>query len=171
MKPTTETLPPEVAALLADTPVLTPALRERLQRAADTVERDPGFHADYLKGVFVEEIRQALIERQENQSSLARRWGRSRQYLSKVFAEDKRVNFTIETLCELAHLVGLRVQLLVTREDEESHVLRFAKPRAIHRICGHLATSTDKRLIRATREEFNQAPAFHGGNSHAYDAA
>ncbi|GEM_PF-5618939 len=171
MKPTTDSLPPDVAALLADTPEFTPALRARLQRAADAAERDPEFHANYIKGVFVEEIRHALIDRNESQSQLARRWGRSRQYLSKVFAEDKRVNFTIETLCELAHLVGRRVQLLVIREDEESQVLRFAKPRALRRICRNIGASADRRLIHAAHDEFGVIPSYGGNARTTYDAA
>lgn len=124
-------MPADIAALLADTPPLTPEVSARLEHAAAKADQDPQYHADYLKGLFVEELRQALEAKDITQSDLARRMGCSRQYLSKLFAEDKRVNFTLDTLCALAHQVGLRVHLLVLPEGEAMHVLRYDKPRSV----------------------------------------
>lgn len=121
----------DLATLLGDASSVSPELLRDLHAAAKAADADPSFHAEHLKGMFVEELRSALEERSESQSELAKRWGRSRQYLSKIFAEDRRVNFTIDTLCELAALVGRRVQILMRREEEQCAVFRYSQPRTI----------------------------------------
>ena len=113
-------LPADVAELLNRTPAITSALRERLARAAEEADRDPVFHANYLKGLVSQEILQALAERGETQSSLAERLGCTRQYLNKLLSEDRRVNFTLDTICSLAHLTGRRAHLVFVREDDDS---------------------------------------------------
>jgi transcriptional regulator with XRE-family HTH domain len=98
--------------------VLTDEDLARLKAAAAALDSDPEFQADYLKSLFVEKMLEALAERGENQTQLAQRWGKTRQYVSKLFREDKRVNFTIETMSSLAGLLGRRLELQVAPIDE-----------------------------------------------------
>lgn len=137
-------LPADLEALLANTPLLTPEVHTRLERAAAEADQDPQYHADYLKGLFVEELRQAMEAKNITQSELARRMGCSRQYLSKLFAEDKRVNFTLDTLCALAHQAGRRVHLLVLPEGEAMHVLRYDKPRSVDPILDSINAGSNR---------------------------
>lgn len=161
-------LPADVAELLNRTPAITSALRERLARAAEEADRDPVFHANYLKGLVSQEILQALAERGETQSSLAERLGCTRQYLNKLLSEDRRVNFTLDTICSLAHLTGRRAHLVFVREDEEPHVLRCAKPRAVHRLRDELGSTPDQRRIHALDSEFEIDQPL---TTHAHDSS
>lgn len=120
----TESLPPEIAALLANTPKTTPATLERLRKAGERLENDPAFQADFMKSQYVENVMQAMSEKGISQSDLARRWGKSRQYLHKLLNEDKRINFTIETMVEVAMLLDRRLEMHMLKKDEAAHVLR-----------------------------------------------
>lgn len=86
---------------------------EELKQAVSSLENDPGFQADLIKGQFVEAVLQAMEARGQTQSQVAAAWGKSRQYLSKVLNEDRRVNFTVETMTQLAHVVGRRLRVTV----------------------------------------------------------
>lgn len=119
-----ESLPPEIAALLANTPKTTPATLERLREAGERLENDPAFQADFMKSQYVENVMQAMAEKGISQSELARRWGKSRQYLHKLLNEDKRINFTIETMVELVMLLDRRLEMHILKKDEAAHVLR-----------------------------------------------
>ena len=86
---------------------------EELTQAVSSLDDDPSFQADLIKGQFVEAILQAMDARGQTQSQVAASWGKSRQYLSKVLNEDRRVNFTVETMTQLAHVVGRRLRVTV----------------------------------------------------------
>jgi transcriptional regulator with XRE-family HTH domain len=103
---------------LAGIPEVTTEDLEALRTAAKKLDQDPSFQADHLKSRFVEEILAAMEENGVNQTELANRWGKTRQYLSKLLNEDRRVNFTIETMCEVAHLLHRRVDILVMPPSE-----------------------------------------------------
>lgn len=160
-------LPADLAALLAETPPLTPEVHTRLERAAAEADQDPQYHANYLKGLFVEELRQALEAKDISQSELARRMGCSRQYLSKLFAEDKRVNFTLDTLCALAHQAGRRVHLLVLPEGEAMHVLRYDKPRSVDPIPDGIGASPNR--IYTADNGYNPEQFLSTAHPYAYD--
>lgn len=137
-QPLSADLPDDLREYLATVPPVSEQDIEALRKAGEALDRDPAFQADYLKSLFVERMLEAMEEIGESQSALARRWNRSRQYVSKLFHEDKKVNFTIETLCELAHLLNRRVAIEVLREDEVSHVMRcIPQPREIESLESH----------------------------------
>ncbi|MEI6343488.1 MAG: helix-turn-helix domain-containing protein [Verrucomicrobiota bacterium] len=117
-----EGIPAELQEYLGNVPEVSDADRESLRRAIQDLDNDPRFLADVQKGLFVEQMLGALDERGESQSDLAKRLGKSRQYLSKLLNEDKRVNFTIETMCEVAHHLGRRLEILVLRPHEVATV-------------------------------------------------
>lgn len=124
-QPNADELSEDLRSYLESVEPLTQADVARLEKAAADLNADPGFQAELVKGLFVERILQALEERGESQSALAKRWGKSRQYLCKLLNEDKRVNFTIETMCEVVHHLGRRLEILVLRPDEVANVATY----------------------------------------------
>jgi transcriptional regulator with XRE-family HTH domain len=117
-------LPDILKEYLATAPKFDAKKRKALQAAADELDRDPAFLAEFQKSLFVEKILEAMEAQGISQSDLARRWGKSRQYLSRVLDEDRRVNFTLETIFELASLVGRKIEMHVLDPNEHTHVLR-----------------------------------------------
>lgn len=117
--PLPDELPADLKAYLESVPSATPEMTERVAAANRALEDDPAFQADYLKSLFVEKMYAALDERRETKASLADRLGKTRQYIQKLFSEDKRVNFTVDTLCAVAHALGRRIHLQIYREHEQ----------------------------------------------------
>ena len=101
-----ETPEQDVDALLAKTRKMTRRDLEELGSAIQSLRDDPAHVADYLKGLFVEDIRRVLEEEGISQNSLAERIGKSRQYLNKILNQDQRVNFTIETMVQISAALG-----------------------------------------------------------------
>jgi hypothetical protein len=120
--PSNKELPETLRAYLDTIPAVTDEDLDQLRSAAAELDVDPEFQADYLKSLFVEKMLEALEKRGENQTHLAQRWGKSRQYVSKIFREDKRVNFTIETMSALAHQLGCRLELRVIPTNNAASV-------------------------------------------------
>ncbi len=83
----------------------------------------PSFKAGVIKDQFIHNILEALDEEGISQSELAKRWGKSRQYLSKMLKEDKRVNYTIDTMVEVMHHLGRRVEVHFPRANELTRVI------------------------------------------------
>ncbi len=127
-------LPEDIRAWFETTPRLTKADLEELRRAGAALDDDPAFCAELIKGRFVSEMLAAMEEKGQTQAEVARVWGKTRQYLNKLLNEDKRVNFTVETICELAHLLNRRIDVKVLRRDEVAHVMR--------------CVPTERRLVR-----------------------
>jgi transcriptional regulator with XRE-family HTH domain len=122
--PLSADLPADIREYLATVPPVSEQDLAELRKASEALDHDPAFQADFLKSLFVERMLEAMEELGETQSALALRWNCSRQYVSKLFNQDRKVNFTIETLCELAHLLKRRVAIEVLRENEVAHVMR-----------------------------------------------
>lgn len=127
--PLSPDVPDDLRAYLERVPPVTSDDLTRLKAAAESLDDDPSFQAEFLKSLFVERMLERLNECNESQSDLARRWGKTRQYVSKLFNEDERVNFTIETMCEMAHQVGLRVDIQTLRPNQMAQVITCATTR------------------------------------------
>lgn len=126
--PLPDDLPADLRAYLDSVPPATPEMAARVAAANRALEDDPGFHADFLKALFIEKMYSALEERNETKASLADRLGKSRQYIQKLFSESKRVNFTLETICEVAYALKRRVYLHICQEHEHSVVITRPRP-------------------------------------------
>ena len=111
-------LPERLKDYLEAVPPVTKEELSELEKAAEDLDKDPKWRADYMKGLFVANILEAMEQKGLSQTDVATRWGKTRQYVSKILNEDKRVNFTIETITELGHSVGIRVELHMSGEDE-----------------------------------------------------
>jgi len=124
--PLSPDIPESLRAYLETIPEVTQEDLAQLRASAASLYDDPAFCADLIKGRFVCEMLEAMEETGKTQSDVARAWGKSRQYLHKLLNEDKRVNFTVDTLCELAHLLNRRIAVMVLRENEYARVMTKA---------------------------------------------
>lgn len=80
-----------------------------LARAFENLEQDPNFVAESAKGLLIEDILRAMDERNITKSELARRMGKSRQQINVLLDEEKKNNFTIETMAQISTALGQRL--------------------------------------------------------------
>lgn len=104
------TKPESVEEILANARPVGETLRE-LREAAGTLDEDPEFIAEGLKIRFVHNILSAMRKAGISKSDLARKLGKSRQYVGRVLDEEEGENFTLETMAAFACAVGLRLDL------------------------------------------------------------
>lgn len=91
--------------------------------AVRALENDPEYIALSLKADVVTEIYHAMQEEDLTPSKLARKWGKSRQYLSKILSEDKRINFTVDTIAEIMAVLNRKVEMHFPRKGEYTMVI------------------------------------------------
>ncbi|MCX7044299.1 MAG: helix-turn-helix transcriptional regulator [Candidatus Sumerlaeota bacterium] len=84
---------------------------------------DPEFAADFPKSLFVEYIYEAMEDTGITKSELARRLGKSRQYVNKILREDKTVNFTVETMAAICCALGRKLDVQMMRLDERIMIM------------------------------------------------
>jgi ribosome-binding protein aMBF1 (putative translation factor) len=124
-EPTATTpLPDDIAALFANTRQATPKELAALAKAADALRTDPAFLADYSKGLVVEDILRAMEEAGLNRNTLAAKLGKTRQYVGKILDEERRANFTIDTLAELSAALGVKLHVRMLPENEHMLFVR-----------------------------------------------
>jgi len=117
-------LPADLTALFANARQLDAAAVRELEAAARALDHDPAFVADYLKGIAVEDILQALEETGISKNELAGRLGKTRQYVSNVLNENARVNFTIDTLAQFSVALGRQLCIRILPKTQQMHVFR-----------------------------------------------
>lgn len=122
--PAVTPLPADLEALFAGAPKLSPADLAQLEKAASKLEKDPKFIADLAKGLIIEDILRAMEHEGINGATLAGRIGKTRQYVSKVLDEDRRVNFTVETLAEFSAALNLQLCLRMVPDSEHLYFIR-----------------------------------------------
>lgn len=118
----------EILKELERIPLFTEKDQASLVEAAKSLESDPKFHADYVKARFVEDVHEAMDEDGLSQADLARRWGRSRQFLSNLLNEDRRINFSIETMVALGLVLGRKVEIRMIKPQKPSFVVSTFEP-------------------------------------------
>ena len=127
-KPTPESATLDIAEWLASSPKVTAEDLRGLSDAGKALQTDPAFQADFIKARFVEDLLHAMAAEGMTKSQLAQKWGRTRQYLGKILDEDRRVNFTVETMTELALLLKRRLEVHILNPAESTHLLRCVAP-------------------------------------------
>ena len=120
---TTQSLDQEIDALFGNARPLDREELEAMGRKNREIMDRPSFKAGLIKDQFIDKILEAMEESGTSQSELAKRCGKSRQYLSKLLKEDQRVNYTIDTMVEVMHQLGRRVEMHFPRADEHTLVL------------------------------------------------
>lgn len=124
----TPSLPDDIAALFADARPTTTADLSQLERAAAALLTDPKFIADHAKGLIIEDILRAMEAAGMTRNALAGKIGKSRQYVSKILDEDRRVNFTIDSLAEFSAVLGVQLCLRMLPESERILFIRKLAP-------------------------------------------
>lgn len=114
----TSALPSEIAAILKGVPKTSQAMLDRIEKANRKLENDPEFLAEVERSKFVILVLAAMEEKKINRSELARRIGKSRQYVQKLLDEDARVSFTLKTITSILFALDKRLKLGV--EDANS---------------------------------------------------
>lgn len=122
-----------VLAAFAAAGPLSPAQMEQLAANNMALDQSPKFLADLQKANVVTALRQAMDRRHENQSAFAKRWGKTRQYVSRIFNLDVQTNFTIDTIAEAAQLLGMRVTVKIHRPEQEVMLRSRASARNAYR--------------------------------------
>lgn len=122
--PANTPLPDDIAALFANTRQATPKELAALAKAADALRADPAFLADVSKGLVVEDILRAMEEAGLNRNTLAAKLGKTRQYIGKILDEERRANFTIDTLAELSTALGVKLHVRMLPENEHMIFVR-----------------------------------------------
>ena len=93
-------------------------------------EKDPEWVAGYLKMQLVEDMLKAMKEQEVSKSDLAKRLGKSRQYVGRVLNE--RANFTLDSLAQIACALGLRIGARMYSKAERLAILpALTKPRPL----------------------------------------
>lgn len=115
---TTAPLPDDIAARFANTRQATPEDLAALEKAAEEFNSNPAILADQSKGLVVEDILRAMEEAGLNRNTLAAKLGKTRQYVGKILDEERRANFTIDTLAELSAALGVKLHVRMLPENE-----------------------------------------------------
>jgi len=103
----------ELKALFDSTPALTVEKEKELADAVRTAQQDPIFQAELMKARVVEAVLEEMEAQKLNRNQLARKWNKSRQYVGRILDENRKANFTLETVSELLHLVGKRMEIQI----------------------------------------------------------
>lgn len=122
--PAARTLPPDITKMFTEAAPARPGRDAALADAAAELDADPQFLADHAKGLVVEDVLRALEASGMSQKALSEKMGTSRQYLSKILNEDGRVNFTIDTLAQLAAALNLHLSIRLLPANERLLFLR-----------------------------------------------
>jgi len=125
-------IPEDIQTLLNETPD-TAGYAEEIQADLARLEAEPEWVADYLKMQFVEDTLAAMERQGIDRSELARRLGKSRQYVGRVLNE--RANFTLDSMAQIACALGAHIATRLYRPDERMAILPArSKPRPLELI-------------------------------------
>lgn len=120
----------DIAELLANTRQASAMELTALAQAAEALRADSEFLAEVSKGLVVEDILRAMDAAGHNRNTLATRLGKSRQYIGKILDEENPANFTIDTLAELAAVLGVKLHVRMLPESEHMIFARRASTAA-----------------------------------------
>lgn len=107
---------------LSDLPARGTVDLDQLKQSAKDLESDPEFQADLLKGLFVNSLLETMESKEINKAELAKKLGKTRQYISKILNEDHDINFTLETMVELSMVLELRFDFRLLKPGESLRV-------------------------------------------------
>lgn len=85
--------------------------------------KNADFLGDYMKACFVEDVLMAIEEEGLNKLGLARRLGKSRQYVGRILKE--RANLTIHSVAKLAAALNRDVVLRLKRHDQVASIREY----------------------------------------------
>ncbi len=121
----------DILAYLDSIPTVSTEDLHELEKTIRSFDDNPAFQADYYKGLFVNSVLDGMAKHSLSQSEVSRRWGKTRQYLHRILDESAKVNFTIETMVELAMVVGKRFKLELTDALPTAVFVKMSTPRRL----------------------------------------
>ncbi len=97
-----------------DGEISTEKLLEEIKHVSDfDLDNDPEFISDYTKGKITEDIIRIMKQQHITPAALAKRLGKSRQYISRVLNE--RVNYTMDSLVRLSCALDCTLTVSITQ--------------------------------------------------------
>lgn len=147
-------LPAELAELFRNSSPVSQDAIDALAATNRALSDDADFMADLLKGYFVERVLEGLCDTNLNKSQLGKKIGKSRQYVNKILDEDKRVNFTIDTMAKIAHAIDCRLDIHVLKKNEEAQIFRTLDHREVRPV-SQVVDFTGSRTITPTFTDKN----------------
>ncbi|NOQ23528.1 MAG: helix-turn-helix domain-containing protein [Candidatus Aegiribacteria sp.] len=121
-------------------------LKERLR-----LEKDPEFLQEYMVANIVEDILQSMDEEGISKSQLAKRLGKSRQYVGRVLNET--ANFTIKSVARIAAALGKDVVLRLKSYTEVVEIKEFVHPQEYW---DHFKSSSDMKFKEFSEKEYSE---------------
>lgn len=131
-------LSPELQQLLENTPS-TEEVAASIRQDIIDFDSDPEFVAGFLKMQFVEDIYQAMHAKGMNRNQLAKKIGKSRQYVGRVLNEN--ANFTLETLAEIACALDMNVAARLYEKNERMTILPIVNKPQVFSFSGYVKSS------------------------------
>lgn len=144
-------LPPELSQLLDSTPTITDQDLAALSKENRRLFDDPDFLAEIERARFVDSLLSIMKERGITPSQLARKIGKSRQYVHKILNEDERISFSLKTMVRLCHALGRRLDIQVRVKAELSTTITVRRKSAAHGL-------SSMSNFRSDRSQFADKP-------------
>lgn len=121
-----EELSPGILEALSQTPPITQEDVADIAAFHHALNLNADFQTDLLSGYFLDSVLAVMREDGVKGIELARRLGKSRQYLSSLLDENNRRNFTLSTIAEIAIALNRRVMPLELYNP--IHQMKFVMP-------------------------------------------
>lgn len=84
------------------------------------LEQDPDFITDYLTGKIANDIQSLMEEKLISRAELAKRLGKSRQYVSRVLNET--ANFTLRSLAQISCALETDLNVNMKSKDKQEYI-------------------------------------------------
>jgi hypothetical protein len=107
---------------------------KRMEALAEESDRDPQERGELQTAFFVNAVLNAMHSEKLSKGDVAKKMGRTRQYLHQILDEDAPVNFTIETMSSIATAVNRRIEILILADDEIAYVVKTSSARQILKV-------------------------------------
>lgn len=121
-------IPDDIQKMLDELPD-TSEFIEELRRDIANFRKDPAWIADYLKMSIASDILAAMESQGVDRSELARRLGKSRQYVSRVLNE--RANFTLDSLAQIACALDMSITARIHSPENVAATVVKKTPKAV----------------------------------------
>lgn len=155
---------PELEALLESSRPIQDLNSEALAKSIRDLESSPVHVAETRKAAFIEDVLRALEADAVTKSELARRLGKSRQQLNILLDENKRNNFTIETMAKLSTALGRKLIVRMLASETEVQLNRnivVQRPRStaalINRKLSASKCSISSRALKQAKKSAEQS--------------
>jgi len=99
----------EILKEIENCPTVDEIIEELKDMPIINYDKDVDFVTSYIRGMFVEDVLKAMKEKNILKIDLAKRLGKSRQYVGRVLNETS--NFTIESMVEIAIALDMKIEV------------------------------------------------------------